>query len=163
VIPQVNDRPELVLAAEAGALETVRRRVLEQHRALREQLEGLAALRGPAMQRVPGAHETLVRTAVDVARALRAHLDFEDQVVLPTLETSDAWGSARRARVETEHASQRAVLDAFVTVLERTHEHPAEAVAAVDALCGTWLEDMTSEERDLLADDLPVEGARPGR
>ena len=79
---------------------------------------------------------------------LRAHLADEERLLEPILATIDAWGPVRLELLRAEHAHQRAVL----AVLTGPTASPAAPLVAerMLSLCADVLDDMESEERELL-------------
>jgi len=79
---------------------------------------------------------------------LRAHLADEERLLEPILATIDAWGPVRLELLRAEHAHQRAVLAA----LSGPTASPTAPLVAerMLSLCADVLNDMESEERELL-------------
>jgi hypothetical protein len=89
----------------------LRELILADHAALRGQAKALTELllRAERSARaVPPA--VLGARIIELCRAVQKHMTREDELLLPFLETVDAWGPERGARFRREHASQRALL-----------------------------------------------------
>jgi hypothetical protein len=118
----------------------VRRIVLDEHGLLRARI---AELRQIADE---GELDALRAAAHGLFRRLEAHLDTEDELLVPILRTIDAWGPDRAARVSRDHAAQRewiASSDAWLAVtrsFDEARERIAGFLLALEA-------DMELEER----------------
>jgi iron-sulfur cluster repair protein YtfE (RIC family) len=136
--------------ASTPAPSTVRSEVLEQHETLR-------ALMSRVLDRARGQQSDdfieLVHLAHEVRRRFRAHLAFEERVLVPVLTSADGWGPERVRNLLDEHADQRAQLDALVAGLEAGWERP-QVARAIDGLARDILRDMLEEERDYLNPEL---------
>jgi hypothetical protein len=140
-------------AAEAVAPSTVRDEVVRQHQALRALLQhSLARTRGSARRDDGGAHD-LAGLGREIRRRFRAHLAFEEHVLVPVLSSADLWGPQRVRNLTDEHRRQRQQLD---TLLEGiAHGWNREQLAlALRALATDLLRDMEEEERDYLGPEL---------
>ena len=127
----------------------VRKEVLTQHEALRALL---TTARTAAQQ--PSANPLSVsHLALDIRRRFRAHLAFEERVLVPVLAAIDVWGPDRVRDLVDEHSRQRDELDALVDGIEQGWE-PEQAAAVLRDLSGSLLRDMAEEERDYLGPEL---------
>lgn len=125
----------------------VRQRVLADHESLRASIADLRARLEP--QADPGALLEPVRALLD---ALEAHLALEDRILIPTLETIDAWGPERARRLSEEHASQRDVLAALRELLSM--EGSWTFVPRVQRFLDRLEQDMALEEAEELDESL---------
>jgi hemerythrin-like domain-containing protein len=129
----------------------VRARILEEHDKLRERV---AELREAAKQvRSGGDVEPFREVARALIEGVRAHLDLEDEILMPTLETIDAWGPERAKRLAAEHESQRAVLRHTLGELDEGGA-PLEVVARMEQFADRLEKDMELEERTELDEEL---------
>lgn len=130
----------------------VRGRVFEEHRRLRRSLVRLQEL-----ARSVTLDESLAPALRMNLRALLAefarHLDSEDRILMPLIETIDAWGCERAGRMREEHRIQRALVEQMFDRAERRVD-PDQLAADVDALVLRIFRDMHEEEEELLAEDL---------
>jgi hemerythrin-like domain-containing protein len=120
-----------------------RQRVLSQHRDLRAILASLedAARRVRAFE--PGGVSALRDGVRHLDTAFRAHLAFEESLLLPALSEHAL------SRLRAEHGEQRTMLAALSSEVERDASD-AESLAA-DALwlVGALLKDMRAEDQAL--------------
>lgn len=130
----------------------VRARILREHSALRQQLVPLAALAAQLEAGRPGIRALAVERVQGLYRALRDHIDFEDQLLAPALREIDAWGPVRADELLEHHARQRVEL---AMLAERSD---AESGEALGRLIECWVTDlradMAHEDRDMLSADL---------
>lgn len=127
----------------------VRERVLADHHRLRERIAKLRAL-------IEGRDSDAVLAATrELLATLRDHLDLEDEILLPTLETIDAWGPERRKRLAAEHAEQRRVIERAEKELGTADE--AGLLIRVGELLDDLETDMKHEERQDLDPSLLTE------
>lgn len=136
----------------------VRARVLKDHAALRLLI---ADVRRAAQRARQGGSErgdseqaAFVDAAHTLLRALREHLALEDEILLPTLRTIDAWGPERAKRLETEHAHQREVLEMTETQLDDPERPIGETVARMEQFVDRLEKDMMLEEKTDLDEEL---------
>lgn len=129
----------------------VRSRVLAEHAMLRERLVELQSL-----ARAVTIEQTIVGELRQCVRKLimefSMHLESEEEILMPVIETIDAWGHQRASRMRDEHALQRALL---VRMFERVSspQPPIELAIEADALALRVFRDMLDEEQGLLAED----------
>lgn len=132
--------------------EALRRRILEQHAALREQIRPLEALaREVAEAAEPGElAPALRREGQRLLRRLEAHLAFEDENLAPALLAADPWGPERRTRLAQDHAEQRRLLREALAALRARRSHPAVVARRILHLTDHLKADMRDEEAALL-------------
>jgi hypothetical protein len=131
------------------AASRVRGEVLTQHQALRSTLDAaVAAAQKPSANPLEVAH-----LAHEIRTRFRAHLAFEERVLVPVLAAIDVWGPDRIRDLIGEHARQRAELEALVDGIE--HDWDDASIARVlRGLAASLLRDMAEEERDYLGPEL---------
>lgn len=142
-------------AEDAGEMlpSEVRARVLKDHAALRVLIADVRR----AAERVrddAGGREAFVEAAHTLLRALREHLALEDEILLPTLRTIDAWGPERAKRLETEHAHQREVLEMTERELDVGRRPTGETLARIEQFVDRLEKDMILEEKTDLDEEL---------
>ena len=91
----------------------------------------------------------LARAIATFSNDLRMHLVAEEELLGPVLERIDAWGLVRLDLLRTEHAHQRAVLDALRTDRKLDARDMAKRARS---LAADVLLDMDAEEHDLLSE-----------
>jgi hemerythrin-like domain-containing protein len=130
----------------------VRTRVLRDHEKLRTLI---AKLREDAKRvRGGGDVEPFSKIAQELLTALKAHLDLEDEILMPTLETIDAWGPERAKRLAAEHQNQRAIVEQTEKVLAAPGPEPVETVARMEQFVDRLEKDMELEEKTSLDEEL---------
>jgi hypothetical protein len=126
----------------------VRAEVLNQHQALRSVLSATEAARRTGASRIELAH-----LAHEIRRRFRAHLSFEERLLVPILTGVDVWGPDRVRDLVGEHARQRTDLDALIAEIE-SGQRADDLDAILRDLTANLLRDMVEEERDYLRPDL---------
>ena len=140
-------------AADAVAPSTVREEVLKQHRAVRALLQnGLSRTRA-TQRRGESDLPDVAGLVHEIRRRFRAHLAFEEHVLVPVLSSADLWGPERVRNLTEEHTRQRQQLDALLEGI--AHGWDRERLSqALRTLATDLLRDMEEEERDYLGPDL---------
>jgi hypothetical protein len=132
---------------------TVRKRILEEHRVLRDKLDVLELL-VDGLREDPKRSAAVSRTARDVLRRLIAHVQLEDAILAPLLRSIDAWGPVRESDLLAHHAEQREQLQALIRSYGG-HGHDIEELALRTL---SWISDaradMDHEERSVLSREL---------
>lgn len=128
---------------------SVRRRIIEEHRELAEDLEGLERLAARLDTEGRAAIGDTVARARDFYGKLREHIDLEDAILAPALREADAWGEVRAKKLETHHAEQRAEL-AALGAFDAATTDPAELAKRVRAFIEEVRADMKREETGVL-------------
>ncbi len=127
-----------------------RRKVLSQHANLREMIGEMLETAG----RIAGGEEaeriTLRAQLAMLHSALELHLLDEEQLLEPVLARADGSGAEFLARMNQEHAEQRALLAALHSGLGGTVSARGLAANAV-AVGRRLLQDMEAEEGELLS------------
>lgn len=130
----------------------IRRIVLVEHEGLRIGLRAIESL----LDRVGGGDVSALKQAHQefgqLLESFIRHIEHEERILRPVLETIDAWGKARVASMDEEHAAQRkevnrlAGLDAIAD--------PAKWANEVRAFQKALLDDMADEEKTCLSPDV---------
>ena len=129
----------------------VRRRVLEQHKTIRDRLVRLEDVAHQVFAERPSA-AALRGEFERLLDLLGTHMRFEDSVLPGVLEASDAWGDVRVARFHDEHRRQREfIADLLETISRRDLDEVALLALGFAALLRR---DMEIEERVFLDEDL---------
>jgi Hemerythrin HHE cation binding domain len=129
--------------------EEIRTELLSHHADLRHQVDAMRQA-VEAVSRGDSSHAELRSRTDDLAAALRAHNDREEELLGEVLPTLDAWGAVRREIMTEQHASEHGeladALEGLGSLFERT---------ARDSLLATLdrvLEHMAREEKFILND-----------
>ena len=141
---------------------TALRGILWQHQRIRTLLDQMRAVAEAALDgKAPS--PSAVASAIGAVRSImEVHLAFEEAVLLPILRDDPPLGPQRAARLQDEHARQRASLAALHA--EARAYPQLEMLPAKLAFLTEWLlADMAEEEKSLLVpdvvrDDLGVAG-----
>jgi hypothetical protein len=131
----------------------VRTRILQENAVVRAHLLKVKSLVPETTAVAPAAFETLVNAALALVDEMRSHLALEDRVLVPALESADAWGPVRRERVEEEHRRVREELDALAERLRAAREFDREIAMTVEALVDELFTEIGEEEREALDPD----------
>ncbi len=132
----------------------VRATILAQHQHLRALL---GVIRRHAEQVLAGdqaAPWELRRRVLDLEQAFGAHLDTEEAIMVPLIESIDAWGPVRAETIRNEHREQRAILERASDEATSAAIPPRELAHAMIALVSDILADMVREEQDVLRSSL---------
>ena len=133
----------------------VRAKILDEHAEIRGRMVAIRQLLG----RIEAGHEDarapLSDATMGLFDALAKHLDHEDQLLVPILETIDAWGKERARRLSEEHEAQRMWIDRNRHRV--ANANPAQVVAAVETFLQRLEQDMSIEEQTTLSADLLTE------
>ena len=130
----------------------IRRIILDEHTVLRDILEEIEQTLGEMTRRVPGSITRLRASLRTFHDAFVRHLEHEETVLRPVLVDVDAWGPARVAAMDEEHAAQRAALVQLSCLaldqdLDGTVQHVEEFVRRLRA-------DMDGEEHHALSEEV---------
>jgi hypothetical protein len=142
----------------------VRSEVLGQHEVVRDLLQRVIAeaslvlrtggqARANQEQEGEGGLDVVSHMTYELRQRFRAHLSFEERLLLPVLASADVWGPERARNLMDEHGRQREELDELVYGLEHGWEKPRLALA-LRTLATDLLRDMQEEERDYLHPDI---------
>lgn len=145
----------------------VRKRILDDHTALRGQLASLESVAGEVLEgdrRLLGALRLEAETLLE---HLQQHMHWEDLYLAPALRTADSWGQERARKLDDDHREQRELLDHMLRSL-RDGTRPAPVLArSLRDFVQLLLDDMEWEEQTLvsdriLRDDVIAIGAESG-
>jgi hypothetical protein len=128
----------------------VRDDILEQHADLRARLDELAEEVGLWRQREPGSGDRLRALGRDLCARFNAHLEYEDEELVPVLSALDSWGPERVRDLRVAHTRQRRKLATLWTRLDYEPD-PDELERALADLAEDMSADMESEEEGLLS------------
>lgn len=135
-----------------GLPRVVRRRILEEHVVLREQLATAAILADLVLDTGDESKVKLSLQAREFYHSLTRHLDLEDLILAPVLRAADAWGEVRAAALAEEHQNQRRHLKRALEQLETGDA--GQLARAIQTFVPSVLEDMEREEEELLTEEL---------
>jgi hypothetical protein len=128
----------------------VRDDILEQHADLRVRLDELAEEVGLWRSGESGSDDRFRALGRDLCARFSAHLEFEDEELVPVLALLDSWGPERVRELQITHGRQRRKVEALSTRLEFEPD-PDEIERALADLAEDMSKDMESEERGLLS------------
>jgi len=128
----------------------VRDDILGQHADLRMRLDELAEEVGLRRAGDAGSEERLRALGRDLCARFNAHLEFEDEELVPVLAVLDSWGPERIRELHVAHARQRRKLESLWTRLD-CEPDPDEVERALADLAADITTDMESEEEGLLS------------
>lgn len=131
----------------------IRRRVQEEHVAIRAQIGSLLES-AHAVSRSSDDAPRLWQPTIELCRTLQRHLDFEDEAFLPLLEDADAWGPVRVASIGDEHRAERAMIAALIEDIATGTRSDAELVDEIAWFLNALEHDMFDEERLALDGDV---------
>lgn len=131
----------------------IRKRILNEHRLLRERLDSLE-LAIDGMRDQPAGRASVHRAARDLLRKLIAHTVLEDAVLAPALRAVDAWGTVRERSMLKHHVEQRDVLKSLVESYTRAEEDIEETALRTLSWISDVRADMDHEERTVLSSEL---------
>ena len=130
----------------------VRQKILAEHTELRAKLLRLELL----LDHIPPGNEGWsgpVESAVlQLVEALKAHMQRENELLLPILRGIDAWGPDRALQLEQEHHHQQVDLAVLVGKLEGGALQPVMALAR--EFIALLRADMEFEEQEFLGANL---------
>lgn len=130
----------------------LRRIILIEHEGLRIGLRALEGVLERAAQGETAALRDAHRELDNLLQSFIRHIEHEERILRPVLMTVDAWGPARVASMDEEHAEQRAEVKRLAAV--DAVADPARWVAEVRAFATELLEDMGDEEKTCLSPEV---------
>ncbi|MEZ4264927.1 MAG: hemerythrin domain-containing protein [Myxococcota bacterium] len=131
-------------------LDEIRQRVLDDHASLRQAMETLNHLIRQSSTGRSGPTAELVAAARAFVRHVAAHLDYEDDVLIPALLESTNWGKVNTRDVVRFHSEQHARLARLDPLLDEQDVGLPQFLAALRSVMELVSEDMAHEERDIL-------------
>ncbi len=128
----------------------VRRRILDDHREIRNMLLSVETLGREVLGEGDGPVRALRLEGEMLLERLLTHMRWEDAYLGPALEHADAWGPERAAALESDHREQRELLRyALSSLRDASRPVPTLARTFVD-LVDLLRRDMEDEEQTLL-------------
>ena len=130
----------------------VRKRILREHRVLRDQLLRLES-ELDALAKNPQNKQAVIEAARELMVELTAHTEVEDAILAPALRDIDAWGPVRADMLLDHHREQRQQLRELLAAY--AHNPNLRQVARMTMqLIVDVRADMLHEENTLLANSL---------
>ncbi len=127
----------------------IRQIILAEHDALRTNLRSIEALLDDVSKGNTAARDSAHQHFGKFLQMFLHHIAHEEEILRPVLEVIDAWGPARIATMDEEHATQRGVVNRLATL--KASEDAAGWVAEVRAFIDELLVDMAGEEKTCLS------------
>jgi len=130
----------------------IRRTILGEHERLRQRIGELQAAieaSGAADSPVPTTVSGGLRSFI---ASFLGHIAHEEEILRPALRFGDAWSAERVAHMDEEHREQRARLGELDA--RDPDGDPAGYRGEIRATLAWILDDMASEERELLTPEL---------
>jgi acetoin utilization protein AcuB len=156
---------ELGGAPEAMTPSQVREVILSEHVHIRGLLDRAEhAARQVRESPTDEGSERLAAAGGQLYASLGAHMELENRVLVPALESIDAWGRVRAEGLRREHAEQKGALEAAQAELGRSEQPAREKADGVLRMVAMLRKDLELEEETLLSarllqDALPVGSA----
>lgn len=139
------------MTAHEASPSEVRQRVLEQHKTIRDRLDGLEAL-ALAVASARSDSGNLAEDLEGLLSLLQTHMRFEDQVLPDVLREADAWGEERVKRFHAEHKEQRKLIQSLLDVVAQRGD--VECALLALGFCTLLRKDMEGEESVFLHEDV---------
>lgn len=130
----------------------IRRIILVEHEGLRIGLRAIDALLDRVAKGDVASMKDAHQQFQNLLQSFIRHIEHEERVLRPVLETIDAWGPARVASMDEEHTAQRAEVKRLAAV-EAVND-PAKWANEVRAFTHALLIDMADEEKTCLSPDV---------
>ena len=124
----------------------VRRRILQDHQALRGILLSLEALSKEVLDKGQLVERPLRMQGEALLSQLRDHMDWEDAHLRPALLAADEWGEARAASLDSDHREQREMLGYALKRIRDTNAPPVILARGLLDLVKVLRQDMEEEE-----------------
>lgn len=147
---ELDVEPQTLAALSPGALRST---ILDQHAQIRRLLWALEDKATYSLSSVVPRPKELRETrklALSLCSVMESHIDLENRVLAPALESIDAWGPVRARRLREDHAEQLARLRGYAQALRRRAQSGAELAALAWELVMILREDMEHEEESIL-------------
>jgi hemerythrin-like domain-containing protein len=132
----------------------VRREILGQHAELRERLDELVSLADAFERRQREAGGRLRERGLDFYARFRAHMDHEEEALVPVLRASGEAGGRAADHLLHEHEEQRELLRYLLARLEKRPDPTLLVARELRNFVEYVRLDMAHEETDLLAPEL---------
>lgn len=130
----------------------IRRIVLVEHEGLRIGLRAVTALLERYTAGEPSALELAHQEFQKLLDGFIRHIEHEERILRPVLEGIDAWGKARVASMDEEHAAQRREVQRLAGLDAK--QDPSRWAQSVRDFERALLADMADEERTCLSPDV---------
>jgi acetoin utilization protein AcuB len=150
---------------EAMSPSQVREVIMAEHAHIRGLLDRAEENAKPLLSARAIDDEAVVRlkaSAMQLYTSLGSHMELENRVLAPALESIDAWGRVRAEGLRREHADQKRAIDAALKVLVGNGEPPRAVAESVLKMVQLLRNDLELEEETLLSprllQDLPAVG-----
>lgn len=134
--------------------EEVRRRILDDHVALRGLLDGIDPLAGEFERGDAAQGERLREDALRLYERFSAHLDLEDRLLAPALRAGGQEGKRRADRLAREHQEQRELLRYLIGRLSQDRTPTTLVAREVRSFVNLVRLDMEHEEKTLLTPEV---------
>lgn len=130
----------------------IRRRILEEHHALRQELHELALLVEEVRAGKPPG--PLRSALLDVTEHLLTHMQTEDSILAPALLETDAWGPWRVSQMKAHHERDRERVEGLQRALQDDSVDANALVRAAVGLISELHTEMADEDKTLLHPDI---------
>ena len=130
----------------------IRRIVLVEHEGLRIGLRSIEALLDRVAKGDVAALKDAQQQFTQFLEAFVRHIEHEERILRPVLQTVDAWGPARVASMDEEHTVQRKQVTRLAQ-MDAVND-PAKWATEVRAFATELLADMADEEKTCLSPDV---------
>ena len=130
----------------------VRLRIVSDHNLIRAMIADAHLVVTQSARGNPLDVARLFRVSRHLRETLAQHFAMEEELLVPALRDTDAWGQIRANRVLEDHETQRAALDVLADLEQRSNI--PELRQALLSLGDLMVEDMHREEQACLQPDL---------
>ena len=135
-------------------MEAARQQILGDHHKLRRLIGAVERIAGLIEDGDEDLGDSLRVLLVALFRKLKAHMQYEDEVLVPILRKIDAFGDVRADRFDREHEEQREQMGDILHAACDLRAHPQEVAGRARAILQRVLVDMDHEEAEFLSPDL---------
>lgn len=132
----------------------IRARILADHDEIRDVLDEIDRLRQRFEQDGSDVGEEIRRVGVGLIEVFAVHLDLEESLLLPVLQTVPERGEQMAARLAHEHKEQRELLDYLMNRLEQSTRPTTLITRELGAFASYVRADMDHEESTILRENL---------
>ena len=132
----------------------VRKAVLAEHKHIAATLVEVEKLAGRCIDGDKAATSELRTLVASFLRYFENHLRFEEKMLVPVLEDDYAWGRERIEHLHADHLKQRAELADIGQKAGDPKFDPRALGEMIHELVLELTDDMASEERDLLTEEI---------
>ena len=138
----------------ADPMQLVRERILADHENLRRLIGAIERVAGLIEDGEEDLGDSLRVLMVALFRKLKAHMQYEDDVLQPILRNIDAFGEVRAEQFDREHEEQREQMGDILHAACDLRAQPREVAGRAREILQRILVDMEYEEREFLDSDL---------